>query len=150
MIRELRLRHRRLIPILAILSIAVFMAALSARKPIPESSPVPFAQPDFSILANAETHELKFTELESTLKATLHQTDSRRVLEINIIAPVKLADPLVYWTPSDMNKAQLLGPLPSSGKKTYALKNPDGSVIIYSLAQQEIIDQVSVTTGASQ
>lgn len=141
MIRELRLRHKRMVTVLGIFAAVVFVAALSARKPIPtmEENPLPLTQaplPD----ANAKVINLTFPNLGEGFTAKVYQGRTR-VLEVDVGAALKVADPLVYESPAGMKEARLLGPLPSHGKMTYSLDAAHGHILIYSLPQQEVIDR---------
>jgi hypothetical protein len=151
MIRPLRQRHRRLVIALGIFLPVAFAAGIAARKPTPVMAALPAAlapaSPKFTALA-WERPGL-FAKAPMQVRLWREHKDAGQ-FALNLVAPQDFIKPdlLVYWIPANTSvtdalpaNATLLGafaapalPLPDEATKT------NGSLILYSLADNEIVD----------
>ncbi len=159
MIRPLRIRHRAMMAVLAVVIPLVFVAGLMAREPIPVMEQLPeavvsLAQPSLAhqIL---EADDL-WTVAPITTRVFGDATPATHLaVELTPQASLKLPDVLVYWAPqqpagmlpgdsflvSSLDGTETVrGALPEAALRT------DGFLILFSLARQEVIDVAPLTT----
>jgi hypothetical protein len=140
--------------VIGVLLPVAFVAGVAARKPIPTAAfpnPLPSAQETFSI-SQWERLDL-FTNMAVRVQL-LREASNTNHIAIEMSAPKDFvkADLLVYWLPANStlkdnipDDAVLLGPFVSGQPLPVlpALTGKPGSLVLYSLADQEIV-------GASQ
>lgn len=148
MILALRQRHRRMIIAIGILLPIAFLGGVAARRPVPLMRAVPseleVSAPRFDSVV-WERSDL-FAKAPITIRLLRASTE----FGIQFIAPKDFVKPdlIVYWLPGTWSgsevipdNAQLLGQFSSR-----ALRLPQtafgsyGSIILYSLADNEIVD----------
>lgn len=169
MIRQLRLQHRRLFWILAVLLPLVFAAGIAGRSQIKNSVPSTFIE-----------QRVRLSQILYDGASSWERTDARWVIrtddatirltidvypgEDNVPAP----DVLMYFTPSPKSQdslpsdAVLLGAMPLNRSQQFEFpqgvakhfqrhlsgtqaSSPLGSLLLYSLARHELLDQGSIT-----
>ena len=147
MIRPLRIRHRVMMTMLAVVAPAVFMLALAERSSVrPGPAPNRSAWIDSTLIPlGAEWTVL----LNPLVQARYLAVDGDSVplgVAVSTTAPVEAPDVLIYWAPSVGDSAALppgatlLGPLPNPGVERYRLPfsgPPEGYLLLYSLAHRE-------------
>lgn len=150
MILPLRLRHRRVFAIMGVLLPIAFVFGIAARRPVPSKEKLPML-----VAGSSENFVPAGEELESLFHRPsirvrpLHQPGSSR-RAIRLVATADFAEPdlLVYWVPGSpavTNQlpatATLLGSFnaPALVLPDAAL-NTEGSLILFSLADQEVVD----------
>lgn len=153
MIRPLRRRHRRIISVLAVLLPLAFIAGIASRKSIPAMAEIPPAirpaAPEFTHLI-FEQNDLwgQFDITTRVYADTL--PPSRLAVELHPQRYLGFPDLLVYWNAGAAGAAKippqeafLIGVLSGREKSRFLLPatalETDGSVILYSLAQQQRI-----------
>ncbi|HZR84943.1 MAG TPA: hypothetical protein VFD92_27860 [Candidatus Binatia bacterium] len=173
MTRALRLRHRRVVALLAIALPAAVVAAVAARPapPVQGRDPVgePPAEPSASVAAGAPAAVASAGEGPLRLAARVVPADARAPepsparLEVDVRGDVAQPELLAYWAPvapgaivprdRDLPAGSvLLGPARIGGARTFAL--PDaagrqaGEVIVYSLAHGRVAAAVALPTRA--
>jgi hypothetical protein len=152
MIRPLRQRHRRIVIALAVVLPVAFAAGIAARRPVPAMGQLPMA-----LVPVAGNWENAGTEHPGLFAKTRIQVQLLRVpgetrpSAVQILAPKDFLKPdlLVYWLAGSVraadklpDQAVLLGafqpsvalPLPPNAAAT------GGSLVLYSLADQEVVD----------
>ena len=150
MILPLRRRHRRIFAVIGMLLPVAFVAGVAARKPVPMA-----ALPN-SLFSGQETFSINqwerldlFTNTAVRVQLLREASNTNRIaLQMSGPKDFVKADLLVYWLPAEStlkgtipDDAVLLGafisgqPLPAPP----ALTAKPGSLVLYSLADQEIV-----------
>ncbi len=150
MILPLRQRHRRLFAIIGVLLPIAFTIGIAARKPVPSTATTPgdlaAASGNF-IPTDGELWNL-FQRPSIRVRLLYQPGTPRRAIRLFAIRDFAKPDLLVYWSPGRLvlkdrlpTNATLLGSfnalaleLPAAAAKT------EGSLILFSLADQEIVD----------
>ena len=153
MIHTRRLIHRQMFLLLAFLVPALLFVGLAFRPDVP-----PFSRPDRTLLTKAG-FAAKIPDNLTRIKAGEHtfeigiETDSsnRSSLLIRSVDPLLKPDLLVYWVPETIQNnslpenAMLLGELMGTSFRHMTLPSAastqPGSLVIYSLAHQEVFTQ---------
>ena len=152
MIRPLRQRHRRMVVGLGVLLPIAFAVGIVARKPVPVAASLPAAlvQPSPAFAAAEWDRSDLFAKAHIKIQLLRESADSRR-LAVKFFADNNFVKPdlIAYWiageapvTDSVPDSAQLLGGF----AQAEALPLPDdaamrgGRLVLYSLADQEIVD----------
>jgi hypothetical protein len=150
MIRPLRQRHRIMISTLSVIIPTTFALGIATRKVIPLSPSS----------ANAPAKIGNYTEIwnrndlwdKSVLRTRLLKSTSNLLLvELTSVKQIVRPDLLVYWVPGETrvqdslpDNAFLLGSFDQAAPVSFALPNQattkSGSLILYTLADHEIID----------
>src|SRR5262249_24700649 len=152
MIRPLRQRHRHIVIAMGVVLPIVFTMGVVARKPAPTvpSLPAKPGAPQFSSATTVWDRSDLFAKTAIQVRLLLESNSSGRfALELSAPQDFVRPDMLVYWvaqssktTDTIPDNAMLLGtfsagPLLFSGKES----NADGRLLLYSLANQEIVAQ---------
>jgi len=149
MILPLRRRHRRMFAVIGVLLPVAFVAGVAARKPIPTASlPAGLPSGQETLLNQWERHDL-FTNAAIRVQLLRDAPNTNRTaIQMSAQKDFVKADLLVYWLPAEStlkddipDDAVLLGafvsgqllPVPA------ALTAKPGSLVLYSLADQEIV-----------
>ena len=151
MILPLRRRHRRMFAIIGILLPVAFVAGVAARRPIPTTAPSDaLLSPRQTFSQSGWNRSDLFTNVAVRVQL-LHDAanTNRSALQISTPKDFVKADLLVYWLPAESilkdnipDDAVLLGafvsgqPLPMPP----TLAGKPGSLVLYSLADHEIIE----------
>lgn len=142
MIAPLRRRHRLVFGALTLGLPALLAAALLKRPPVPlDTLAVGAAAPAPS--TDQGGRELRWDAAGLTVMV------SSGSVALRTVAPTRAPDPLLYWSrqaatsglPTD---ARLLGPLSSAERQTFALPEPAGQLILYSLGHGEVLSQLAL------
>lgn len=159
MIRSLRRRHRVMTTAIAIILPLLFMAGIAARKAIPRMEIPPALAP-----AEEKFSELIFRksnfwpELDIAARVFADSIPpSRLAVELHPQRYLKIPDILVYWseTPASAGdkmpeSAYLIGTLAGTEQRRFPLPpaalDSDGTLILYSLAQQKVIGIAALPT----
>ena len=152
MIRPLRQRHRIAISAIAILLPIAFVAGIAARKTIPAMELPPAIiqpQPAFSHLVFKKDN--LWPDLEVAVRVFADSLPpANLIVELQPRSYIKMPDILIYWSPRPANSLEklpenafLVGTLSGVEARRFPLPSPalnsDGSLILYSLARQEMI-----------
>lgn len=153
MIRPLRRRHRRMMAALAVTLPLAFIAGIAARKSIPAMAEIPPAirpaAPEFSHRIFEQSDLWGQLDIITRVYAD-SLPPTRLAVELHPQRYLKHPDVLVYWSAGAAGAAKappqeafLIGVLSGREKGRFLLPAPaletDGSVILYSLAQQQRI-----------
>ena len=151
MILLLRQRHRRVFTVLGVLLPIAFMVGIAARRAVPEVVTLPPELSPTTQTFTATEYEHVNLFASSPVKVRLWSDLSNGQLAVGFVAPKDLLKPdlIVYWVagqPTVTNElptnAVLLGSFVASplALPTDAT-NGEGSLILFSLADQEIVDK---------
>ncbi len=151
MIRPLRQRHRGIFLALGIALPVAFAVAIAARKPVAETNSVPkeFSPTTVSFTADIWSRADLFPKMPVQVRLRREQSGTGN-FAVTLVAAKDFMKPdlLVYWSPGHQSITNtlpsnviLLGafdspllPLP------VVAKNSDGLLVLYSLADNEIVD----------
>lgn len=150
MIRPLRTCHRCIFTVLGVLLPVAFGLGIAARKPVPEAANLPS---EFRRSARAyEPGDWEQTDIFTNAPVYVHTLrqsipGSRRAIALSAAPSFVKPDLLVYWHPG---KLEATDKLPENAVLLGAFNSPelmlpgeatgtDGSIILYSLADGEIV-----------
>ena len=153
MIRTRRLIHRQMFLLLAFLVPALLFVGLAFRSEVP-----PFSRPDLTLMTkagfapNIPGNLTRIQAGEHTFEIGIETNSSNTSsLSIRSVDPLLKPDLLVYWVPETSQNnplpenAMLLGELMGTSFRHMALPTAatteQGSLVIYSLAHQEVFTQ---------
>lgn len=159
MTRSLRIRHRLFVSMLLLLLPLLFYAALRGRNPVPAVEDLPAALVAEAPIATAVLLEADGLWSGLPLHSRLLSDGEHLVLELSPAAYLKYPELLLYWTPdaavaSDRlpDNAYFIGRLandaPAALHLPTACQEHDGSFIIYSLAQQQVVAVAAIATAS--
>jgi len=152
MIRPLRVRHRRMIVLLAVALPLLVAAGLLARRPIPRMERLPeglvSAAADSSAIGSPRVTSWDGGSLRASLRSGVD--DARPVVSIELLQELERPDLLVYWSgdidavsegvPGD---AELLGRLAGRHPIVFELpveaSDSEGRLILYSPTHDEFV-----------
>jgi hypothetical protein len=163
MILSLRRRHRVMMFSLAVILPIAFVAGLVIREPVPATPDLPvslspLASKDWQLCFEKEDH---WPGLPITTRLYANrQSNTQLAMELQPRANLKAPDILVYCHPAFSagtgqlpERAQLLGTLAGTEKRRFMLpaatSEQETSIILYSLAHQEIIVETKLPAVAS-
>lgn len=151
MIRPLRQRHRRMVIVLGVFLPIAFAVGIAARKPVPDMTSLPkelVASPQQFAVAEWERAGL-FTKTPIQVRLLRESAGTGRfAVEFSAAKDFVKPDLIVYWLAGSPNitdtlpdNARLLGafnssalPLPQEATQS------DGVIVLYSLADNEVVD----------
>jgi hypothetical protein len=149
MILPLRQRHRRVFAVLGVLLPLAFVFGIAARRTVPNAATLP---PELSLWAQhfaATDYERDDLFSKSPVQVRLwrEQGTGRLAVELNAASDFLKPDLLVYWSAgqpagdalppnASLLGAFVAGPLALPEEASVS----DGSLILFSLADQEIVD----------
>lgn len=150
MILALRQRHRRIFAVLGIVLPLAYAAGVAARKPVPEASsfPAPLAgsSPDFTTVVWTRADLFA----KAPVQVRLRRGHGNALVAVELLAPPGFVRPdlMVYWLAAGAtaidtvpDNAVLLGAFRSPALALPAAASAQsGSLILYSLANNEIVD----------
>ncbi len=154
MVHNLRNRHRMTFIVLAIVIPAGFVASIAGRKPIPTDDRVSqITQPE-----TTQPSQFIFSEDDlwqnHPIQTKAFFTDSVLTLELTPQTYLAYPDLLVYWHSGATNSealpqnAYLLGAQNNNAASLFTLPanaaGSPGTLVLYSLAQQQVIDQAAL------
>lgn len=159
MIRPLRKIHRRLFIVLGIILPVAFVISIAARKPPAIAASLPPALTDAPNLFNALIWEQDALFSKTGISVRLmRESAASGLFAVSFLAPNDFAKPdvIVYWVAGDSTSAdalpedaQLLGTFSARELKLPAdAPTNEGRLILFSLADQEIVD-ISKPFGAA-
>jgi len=154
MIRPLRRRHLAMTATLAVITLAVFIAALAKRETIPAMAALPPALDGRPEAAGAPIL-LNRDDLwgETAIRTRIWRGPAGLVLELTPRQPLKKPDALVYWRPGpNLTDAYLLGALNGAEIRRFALPEAaakrDGTLVVYSLAHGATAAEAALSADA--
>jgi ABC-type nitrate/sulfonate/bicarbonate transport system substrate-binding protein len=149
MIRPLRQRHRRMVAVIGVLLPVAFATGIAARKPAPIVTTLPAA-------LGTTTHSIETIEWQSgaftkspVKVGWLRATAGAGLSSVVFSAPKDFVKPdlIVYWVPGSPtladglpDDARLLGSFHSSVELPSQATSVTGVLVLYSLADQEVVD----------
>ena len=153
MIRTRRVIHRQMFSVLIFLIPALLFVGLAFRPEVP-----PFSRPDLTLLTkagfalNIPDNLTRIQVGEHTFEIAIEtESSTTPSLSIRSVDPLLKPDLLVYWVPETSQNnplpenAMLLGELMGTSFRHMALPTAatteQGSLVIYSLAHQEVFTQ---------
>lgn len=151
----LRVRHRRMVTVLGVVSAAVLVAAVLARPTFPTMAEIPLApasgvEPGAAVLAGGQ-FMLQDVPIEASVYAAAPDGRAPRVMLRPLGGKaVSGADVLVYWHPREGERgmrvpdgAWLIGTLAGPQARVFELPFDAvaGELLFYSLAQQRMYDR---------
>jgi hypothetical protein len=152
MIRPLRQRHRRMVIVLGVLLPVAFAVGIAARKPVPGMTSLPkelVVSPQTFAVTEWERADL-FTKTPIQVRLLRESTSAGRfAVEFSAAKDFVKPDLIVYWvagspkiTDTLPDNARLLGTFNSSAALSLSPDAGAGSgvVVLYSLADQEIVE----------
>lgn len=159
MIRSLRRRHRAMTTAIAIVLPLLFLAGIAARKAIPRMEIPPALTPveeTFSELIFQKNYFRPELDIAARVFAD-SLPPSRLAVELHPQRYLKIPDILVYWSETPPNagdkmpeSSYLIGTLAGTERRRFPLPSAaldsDGSLILYSLAQQRVIGMAALPT----
>lgn len=131
--RANRRRHRRIFQVLILTLPIALGAALSMRAADPVMDALPAPLRDAAPPRPADG-EIIWTNLP--LRMEVWRADAK--VRLRATAPLRVADPLLYWaaeaptTPALPGEARLLGPLSDAAPQTFSLPAPGGVLLLSS------------------
>lgn len=146
MIRPLRILHRRTLAVLGVVLPVAFGLGIAARKPVPQMGALPIELRDATPQHAATVWERRDLFTNAPVQVRLLRETGR--FAVACAAPTDFVKPdlLVYWSASPPttdklpNGATLLGAFTASALPLPAdAANRDGLLVLFSLADQEII-----------
>ncbi len=153
MIRHLRLRHRWIFTILALVLPTFYLAVLATRRPLPAPTPLPEALALDALPSGA----IRWTETANGLCFELYEGHPG-LLVVRVQRDPAIPDPLLYWSYAAFsedvpgNDAVLLGSLASEGscvlRLPEAARQGSGVICLYSPIRGQVLLQLTLPGGA--
>lgn len=150
MIHPLRQRHRRVFAVLGVLLPSLFVLGVAMRRAVPRPETLPLELSPQTVTFTATGYEREDLFAKSPVRVRLFRQQESRVLAVELSASKDFLKPdlMVYWSGASPTASEKL---PSEAKLlgafvTTALVLPpeastmDGRLILFSLANQEIVD----------
>jgi hypothetical protein len=147
---QLRQRHRRLFPVLGVLIGMLFVIGIARRRPVPELETLPAELTPQTQTFSATGEERNDLFDKTGVRVRLWRQQETGSLAVDFVAPRDFLKPdlLAYWAAARPmandalpNDAQLLGAF-AAGPLVLpkASSTSDGCLILFSLANHEIVD----------
>jgi hypothetical protein len=158
MIRPLRVRHRRIIAVLAVVTPLLFVAGLLARRPIPATIDLAIGttvedHPGHEVLSRDDDAWGGLPILTEWLRAPGDPAGDPAV-SLELTGPLKQPDLLLYWDASPRegglsDEARLLGPVGGRRRDAWDVPASDrpGRLVLYSLAHGEVVATAAPPDG---